>query len=538
MARILAVLLLALVPSVLLAQDQVEIIPTHNTITVHYGVEALPSDASCLVTLTDSGDSPVDTSTQATGLSRREAIFAGLSASTEYLITIGCDGTIFDWVDDESITTSADPGAGDVTSTVQFGTPTHASVARATLEYDDNAALSSSTTTQNTSCASGCSIDMTAPGGLQYWRWIWQTAGDVTLATTPVVPLSIGVSTLRVAESVLPTVVPPIPELASWEANMLSFGADHCATFAGRSAAANFGDTYYDAIKVYRQIRIYTSDASWDACIEDVTDSYRDYYVLPNNGSLPGYWVFSNGMKLDFDVTASALSSEGVIDLSLRGAYCDPATPLSYTTNADKQREVGYCIMAHVDAELLGEDRSTYFMQAGDMNDLVDHALDHLDQLFVTKDFNASAGHLDDPSCSTGDYGYQPFMTGIAARALIAVWDLTADDRIQAALTTALDVMWVDAWVEADEAMWYQNCKAEPGDAWPAQDGAPDLNLLIAPAYQWLFERTADTGYRDKADALFAGGVGDGNYTGAGLYQSKVFNQNYLWSFQYVAWRQ
>ena len=58
-----------------------------------------------------------------------------------------------------------------------------------------------------------------------------------------------------------------------------------------------------------------------------------------------------------------------------------------------------------------------------------------------------------------------------------------------------------------------------------------DLNLLIAPAYAWLFKQTGTVTYRDKANALFAGG------TKAYLGDGKHFNQNYRWSFKYVEWR-
>src|SRR5207249_10848792 len=36
---------------------------------------------------------------------------------------------------------------------------------------------------------------------------------------------------------------------------------------------------------------------------------------------------------------------------------------------------------------------------------------------------------------------------------------------------------------------------------------APDLNLLIAPAFAWLYKQTGDVTYRDRADAIFVGGV-------------------------------
>ena len=63
-------------------------------------------------------------------------------------------------------------------------------------------------------------------------------------------------------------------------------------------------------------------------------------------------------------------------------------------------------------------------------------------------------------------------------------------------------------------------------------EAAPDLNLLIAPVYAWLYHQTGNTVYRDRADQIFAGGV-----AGAFLSQGKQFDQNYRLSFEYLRWR-
>jgi hypothetical protein len=55
--------------------------------------------------------------------------------------------------------------------------------------------------------------------------------------------------------------------------------------------------------------------------------------------------------------------------------------------------------------------------------------------------------------------------------------------------------------------------------------------LLIAPAYSWVWTQTGDPKWRDRADAIFAGGV-----AGAFLGNPKQFNQSYRWSFDYVRW--
>ena len=65
-------------------------------------------------------------------------------------------------------------------------------------------------------------------------------------------------------------------------------------------------------------------------------------------------------------------------------------------------------------------------------------------------------------------------------------------------------------------------------------DPAPDLNLIIAPAYAWMYYMTGDTKYRDWGDQIFAGGVTNAQNW---LYLGKQFDQNYWWSPAYVTWR-
>jgi len=62
--------------------------------------------------------------------------------------------------------------------------------------------------------------------------------------------------------------------------------------------------------------------------------------------------------------------------------------------------------------------------------------------------------------------------------------------------------------------------------------GAPDLNMLIAPIYGWLFARDHYVKDLERGDALFAGGV-----RGAWLQGGKQWVQSYRLSFLYVELR-
>ena len=87
-----------------------------------------------------------------------------------------------------------------------------------------------------------------------------------------------------------------------------------------------------------------------------------------------------------------------------------------------------------------------------------------------------------------------------------------------------MDWLWANAWVPLAEAFWEN--RNDPAVV------APDLNLLIAPAYAWLYRQTGDTAYRERGDQIFEGGVKYG-FIGSG----KHFNQHYRWSVEYIKWR-
>jgi hypothetical protein len=123
-------------------------------------------------------------------------------------------------------------------------------------------------------------------------------------------------------------------------------------------------------------------------------------------------------------------------------------------------------------------------------------------------------------------------MVGLTTHALIRYAETTNDPRVLPAVKVALDELWERAWVPANQSFWYQNWISDPNLTFPASEGAPDLNLLIAPAFAWVYRQTGDVTYRDRADQAFAGGV-----KGAWLAGRKQFNQNYMWSFDYLKWR-
>lgn len=298
----------------------------------------------------------------------------------------------------------------------------------------------------------------------------------------------------------------PIPELTLWEAHMLTYGQSNC--YLG-----SLDHVYYDAERVYYQIADYTGDATWNTCAQLAEQVYRDQFVLPNNGFVQGYWNFTTGLTMDYLRTGDGTSKNAAILLSKNAAFARDGTPLGDTRSADLSREVAYAILSYINAQALGEPKRQRRI------DLVNQAYDHMDQWFVRF---AWPGPWQQSPQETARLA--PFMVSLTAHSLIRDWEETKDPRLIPALRRAADWMWANAWVPSAESMWYESLDTTAR--------APDLNLLIAPIYAFLYRQTGETKYRDQGDPLFAGGT-----RRAFLANGKQFDQNYWWSFDYVKWR-
>jgi hypothetical protein len=308
---------------------------------------------------------------------------------------------------------------------------------------------------------------------------------------------------------------------------MLSFGRRHCLGYdkAGATRDQLLAATYYDATRVFYQIADYTGDSTWNACAGKARAAYRDAYVLPHKGGVPGYWNFTTGLRMDWERTGDARSKQAVVQLAANASYARDSTPAASLLHTELSREVAYAITSYLNAEEAGEPRRPR------LSEWVQGALSHMDQWFVSKTSRAPIPFRDRPEAA-GQYYIQPFMVGLTAQALIRYSEVTNDPRVLPAIKTALDDIWRRAWVAQDQSFWYENYVPNPAYTFPSKKGAPDLNLLIAPAFAWVYRQTGDVTYRDRGDQIFAGGV-----KGAWLDGSKQFNQNYAWSFDYVRWR-
>lgn len=314
-----------------------------------------------------------------------------------------------------------------------------------------------------------------------------------------------------------------VPYLAEWEHNMVRWGR-HWGDYLRdprNSEHARFKATYYDAQRIHFQIADYTGDTEpWYSYAQAAEALYEDGYCVPNGYRTAGWQRFPHGLFEDWQRTRDPASRESVSKLRDE----PPFSNIEAGNHAQKWRHARYSreIAYAIHAQLLAM-RSGAPAQRARLAALVDTALAHLEI------WRTGAFENPDPRW----HYRQPFMFGLTGEALIAYYESTVaagqpDARVPAALAATADWFWDNTWT--GEAFVYVDRDMEGVGR---RRAAPDLNLLIAPVYAWLYQYSGDLRHRERADAIFAGGV----RTACLKCSAKIFNQNYRWSFDYVQWR-
>jgi len=355
-----------------------------------------------------------------------------------------------------------------------------------------------------------------------------------------------------------------IPDLTAWEQNMVTYGNKWCA-YLNSSATydAKLLSTYYDAQWVFFQIGDYTGDPKWNDCAESAERIYRDQYVRANNYVTSGYWRFPHGIYEDYVRNTPAGTKSTLTDI--RGmrdlpAFSDPDTN-TYAGDwyhAHYAREMSYAVDAQLEAEKAGEPR-----QVNRMHLYMAMLANHLNQ-WQNNDYTH-------PSTNDPNANYmQPFMAGLVMQALIDFyeWEVknnrNPDDyfpdipgRLQNFTSWLFNKAVIVSGPGAGKRMWIADLGGSSGN-WTDAGGtgygafrytdrytpneyssstvpepAPDLNLLIATAYAWVYKMTGSLEARSEADTIFSSGV----KTAAVDWNGKIFDQNYRWSFDYIKYR-
>ena len=271
--------------------------------------------------------------------------------------------------------------------------------------------------------------------------------------------------------------------IEEWKSRMVEYGQKHCDQSIIASLGSWEGNIwYYDGDRVYQQIAKYLRDDKWLDCAGYSRAVYREY-VLKANGRVPGYRVFPHGLFME----GSSNSIWALELLSKNSSFAHTSGAI----DAGLARETAYLL-------------STFILTG------------HVNRGLTT---SFALGHLDQWVHGTP---YQPFMAGLTMAALIEAYEATRDVRIPLAVQKMLDKMWEETWSSGHGAFKYWS---------NGSDAAPDLNMLIAPAYAWFYNISGDAAYLERGDQVFNGGVAR-----AWLGGGKQFSQNYRWSFDYLKW--
>jgi hypothetical protein len=424
----------------------------------------------------------------------------------------------------------------------------------------------------------GVAVDSNGKQGVSPDTVVSVMNADPTATPTPTP--TVAPVTPTAAAPVTTSIDPAILDL--WETHMVEWGRTHCDKLAADQTSTDpniVADMFYDGERVYFQIADYTGDASWNQCAQYAEKLYKDY-VNRGNG-VAGWYIFTRGLLMDWQRTGDTDSRDKVIWISKNAAYAPDYTPSAWTVSEVRSREVAYNIDAELDAETLGEphrartdlfigqamghidqwsnpDPTVYtvtsavsnsttvplnatdasLMSNGAYLKFTDHVTGATQTVMISSSTStvvtmASPVTLNQGDTATVDSDFAPFMLALTAQALIQANEQHPDPRIPPKILAGLEYAWTSMWHDSGptsggstqtNSFYYRKITG--------QYMAADLNLLIAPAYSWAWKQTGDPKWRDRADLIFKGGV-----TQAWLGAPKQFNQNYRWSFDYVAAR-
>lgn len=320
----------------------------------------------------------------------------------------------------------------------------------------------------------------------------------------------------------------PIPAdtLSTWQERMVEFGHD-----SGEALSAlddqdkRLNAQYYDAQWVFLRIAEFTGDKDpWHGYAEAAEKTYKRY--LKGSEFRPqGFRKFPHGLFADWKINGDKESREYLLQMREKAPFSDPTS--QYAQGWDQQRrsrEVAYSLQTEVLAARAGAGEPRRMERFADM------ALRHIESWTTGKYVN------DDPELQF----CQSFMGGLTASALISYYEYTAengkaDKRVPKAVSSLADWLWEEMWVNNVDGTGYGAFKYvdPPREKVGSGGPAPDLNLLIAPMYGWLYYHTGEDRYAKRGDKIFAGGVELAKVE----YGGKHFNQNYRSSFDYVMWR-
>jgi hypothetical protein len=280
---------------------------------------------------------------------------------------------------------------------------------------------------------------------------------------------------------------------------------------------------YYDQTEVAYRLGIYTNNPGlWHGDVMNDPYNWLKGYSESTtpDGKITGYEIAAavRGVYWWWVVNGHPAAAETVMtNITTQGDFARDSSDWTGYTHYGNSREAAYVIIGYLwQQKMFGNAKRPKY------DEVIGYVKAHVTEWWVT--------YLNNWVL----YGaMQPFMVGLTMRTLIEHYEKYADATVPGLIKTCLDGLWNNAWLSGPQSLYFHS------DA--PTTPAPDLALLIAPAFAWYYRQivlygapgTAAT-YRDRGNLVWDDGVTGATLTLAN--DAKIFNQNYTWSYDYVTW--
>lgn len=299
-------------------------------------------------------------------------------------------------------------------------------------------------------------------------------------------------------------------------------------------------DVYYDGELVsYRLADFLGSVSTYNTYADNCYHVYITNYAVPSSYQLPGYWCFLEGLIEAYirrGIAQRLTDAQSIMAVD-GGRYMYPGSPglndegRTIHTRHEISREFAYGILN------LRQLRRIQNLTT-DQTTLLNSR--YADSLTIIDDWSGNVGGA--PATQNATY-FRPFMGAITAHALINFYEQFASASQKITILAKLTQLANYAYLRCWNSTAFNYTDRDVGVAEDLQP-QPDLNMLIAPWFAWLWSVTYDETWRTKARAAFEGGVPiyvggfwqSGSYLGgqsAVGVQGKQLDQQLVWGAKY-----